>query len=304
MDQDSLEDDKCLRLIHLAIEEVVAFFAHVSQDILYPDQEHPIAALSDVPAVLDDLMQADLASGGAMVADLAGIKKLHTELCEQARMIGAAAVRGQLPPAPTYTEFGQMFEELVRRLRRLEQARFWSDAGFDVGSGLRNADAMMKDLKRELEHVARRGIHFSLVLMRLEKSEDLALSLGAKYIDMLRWLGDHIRKCARVFDDAYRLEKDLFLVTLKHTDHVGVQSFINRLLEQTEVHPFYVDSQRIEAKFTFCTSQPIMGEDVSALLQEMKQDLGLGQRQSDVISHQEISPLQRFMFDQGQGKKS
>jgi diguanylate cyclase len=188
------------------------------------------------------------------------------------------------PELEVFDKFLALYDDFSQRLDRFDVDSMLADFGVDTVTGLRNATVLIPDLERELERRARRGHPFSVVIGQVDNPDP------AKMPEQIKLIAKGLRICMRSFDDAYLSGKNEFLVSLKQTDNAGALRFVERLKDVLANH---------EATFTmsFCAAEPMPGDDMNALLANVRNDLKelASQSSGEAVEYEEISPLQRFV---------
>jgi diguanylate cyclase (GGDEF)-like protein len=230
---------------------------------------------------------------------LARLKALHDELHAKGTELVVAAAEGRKPSVKLFDNFTDLYDDFVMLLRRFERDCVMEDSGIDAATGLRSRRVMRKDLEREMERRSRRGKPFSLALVKMDRYEEIrALQSDDDHTRLMHKMADMIRKCLRSFDDAYRSGEGEFIMSLKHADISGGTAALNRLrriLEEEEVR-FRTASGMFSLSLSCVVAEPLPGDDLSILLDNMRQDLGRYDRDTGTaLEYHEISPLQRFV---------
>ena len=154
-----------------------------------------------------------------------------------------------------------------------------------IRSGLNAQSQLIKDFEIELERRARHGSSFVLGLVTLKSTDETDVK-GRSTQDFFSTAAA-IKKCMRVFDDAYVLTDNEFAVMLKETDSDGGIRFYKRL-DQT------LDTT--SSKLLFCASEPVPGDQIEHLLKHMRLEVQkLENDDPSSVIHKEVSPLELFM---------
>ena len=109
-------------------------------------------------------------------------------------------------------------------------------------------------------------------------------------------MSDRIRDGLRSFDDAYYLGGEFFLVALKHADKVGSQSASTRLsgnINDAKITGLGENKELLTVSAV--VAEPVEGDDVDALINNMKKDLEGINAKGTVLAYNELSPLQRYV---------
>lgn len=189
------------------------------------------------------------------------------------------------PDADAFEAFLGTYESFQETLRQMEHENVLEGFGIDPLTGLRSKSVMMPELERELERRARRGQPFSIVISRID---DSTLRANPEKIVAA---AKCIAKTIRTFDDAYITGDGEFLASLKHSDAVGGVKFIERL--NVLLH----ESPDVSFSVSSLVAEPVPGEDLSELLQNMRNDLDkmTGDESGVVGQFEDISPLARYV---------
>lgn len=189
-------------------------------------------------------------------------------------------------------EVKTQLEELNKAIMDTCDQLIFSNMGKDtdeqnliIRSGLNAQSQLMKDFGVELERRARHGSTFVLGLISLKSYEDNGVK-GRSQQDFFT-AAAAIKKCMRVFDDAYVLSDNEFAVLLKETDSDGGIRFYKRLNE-------IIDTTA--SKILFCASEPVPGDEIEHLIRHMR--LEVEKLESDdpsSVIHKEVSPLELYM---------
>jgi diguanylate cyclase (GGDEF)-like protein len=120
--------------------------------------------------------------------------------------------------------------EFITGLRQLERALAIAASGLDPLTGLRSRVGMMEDLKREQERGRRHGKPFCVALADIDHFKAINDTHGHDAGDrVLAAVADYISRSLRVFDDAYRLGGEEFLLCFKETDLPGGLAILERI---------------------------------------------------------------------------
>jgi len=174
--------------------------------------------------------------------------------------------------------------------------------GYDLETGLLNEKVMFEDLSSELERRAREGNPFCLILAHIDHWSEMVKELEAEDRKMVMMkVSELIRQCVRRFDDAYRLRDGDFVMSLKQTKTTGGSSAVNRLkamLEETGLEVEY-KGQAIKLVMSFCLSEPVPGDTLQDLVENMQADMQKITQEEDGASLEYIerSPLERYLDD-------
>lgn len=232
---------------------------------------------------------------------LTHLKKVHDEMHSRAVKLLAEAAGGSKPTAKTFDGFTDAYEEFLMMTRRFERDAVMEDSGIDATTGLRSRRVLRKDLEREMERRSRRGKPFSLAIVKIDRYDEIrAFQNIDDHARLLKQLSEMILKCLRSFDDAYRSGDGEFIMSLKHADITGGTSALNRLRKLMEQDKIMLRAAGGDFLLTLsgCVAEPLPGDDLSILLENMRQDLlRYGEHAGTALEYHEISALQRFVKD-------
>lgn len=285
-----------MNLIISVLEEYTDWYSQVVRRVFYPDSDNMMTPIAS-PKSFAAWRTFCLSNQSLDIGELDRITQLHKELHTLAdKIVTDSAASGARPDEDQYSEFANMLDGFLHRLRRVEADHYLSGRGYDAVTGLRTQQVMMIDLAREMERVARHGRAFSLVASRIENIDDLKIQLADDFGQMMTWLGQGILATIRTFDDAYRYNDTQFLMSLKHADIQGALRFVDRLRTHFESKPLVIKGQQIQARMTFVVAEPLGEENLAELLHDLQQDLVRASGGNDaVVRYEEASPLQRFV---------
>ena len=226
--------------------------------------------------------------------------RLHAELQNLSiELVRTAETTDRRPEIKQFDSFVNIYDDFVFQLRRLERDSLQAESGLDALTGLRSHSVLMKDLEREMERRSRRGKPFSLVLARIDSYAHIqTIQSEQKTDNCLLGVSKQIKKCIRSFDDAYKLEDGEFIMCLKHADTSGGAATIARLRRFLEEEPVKVEENGnlYDLTMSYCVSEPLPGDNVAQLLNNMRDDLNRYVTEKDTaLEYFEQSPLQRFV---------
>ncbi len=267
------------------LEEYADWFAQVSLCVAYQDEgkesEGVLTPVSFQNWVKDT---AEIEKLNSIVIE--DISKSHDDLLKIGGGLLDALKSGKKPSYESFVEFKNLYGAFLLRVRRLEKDSAIDGSGLDEETGLRSSKTIESDLKKEMERLSRQGNPFALVTTRIDsfagqQDQKKALSVAVA----------NIKRCVRSFDDAYYLGNGHFLLSLKHADLIGAQAAVNRLQQFLKG-----DEKNIPAMtMSYCMAEPVPGDEVSVLLQNMNQDLSDHMNEKDsVLKFLEVSALERF----------
>ena len=272
------------------LDDYIQWYMQVSTAVAYPSDASVDDDLSSPNSFLD-WVNASMEKDTLLAGVLDNLVSVYTDLLASSEILIQTVSDNKKPDYQDYLDFRNLFDAFTGRLRRLERDSAAEGAGMDETTGLRSQKIMEDDLKKEMERVARHGSPFSLVLTRIDNY------LGAADKDTLVEVAvANIKKCMRTFDDAYYLDDGVFLLSLKQADMIGAQAATTRL--QNYIKTDERNSGNIT--LSYCMSEPVPGDEVDELVNNMKADLESFDDEDDVVlKFVELSPLQRYLDEIG-----
>lgn len=292
------ETDKRLQGLIAVVDEYTEWFMQVVRRISYPLKGKNGKQFS----MLDSfILWADEARRGNMEPGLLQrLGNLHEDLRRQAdKLINDATKTGVPPDYDQYEQLITFFEEFIQHIRRLEKDSLLEDSGMDALTGLRSSVALEKDFGRELDRLARQGKTFSIALIRIDNYQRIKEASSESIVqEYVKLLAELIKKSVRSYDDAYRLDTDEFVLSLKQSDMSGGVRALERLKKELEnSHAMYViDNRTVPLSLSSCIAMPEPGDNVRGLLANLKRDLDVSAKtEGTVLEYFEMSPLQRFV---------
>ena len=198
-----------------------------------------------------------------------------------------------------FVAFTELFDWFMRDVSQLRRSVFYEENGYDKLTGLKSASSMFKELEIELERVSRQGKDFSMAMAMIVDYEEVKEHLGAEQLDEHIHLAARvIKKCLRPFDDAYYSRNNEFVMALKQTGAGGAIRAFNRLEGEfeKEAASYVANGETKKVSMTCCIAEPVPGDDVSILLDNLREDIKSSNGTSgNAFSYNEISPLQRLI---------
>lgn len=268
------------------LDDYIQWYMQVSTAVAYPNDASVEDDLSSPNSFLD-WVNASMEKGSLLADVLDNLVGLYTDLLASSEILIQTVSDHKKPDYQDYLDFKNLFDAFTGRLRRLERDSAAEGAGMDEKTGLRSQKVMEDDLKKEIERVARQGSPFSLVLTRI----DNYLSFEDKD-SVIELTVDNIKKCMRTFDDAYYMDDGVFLLSLKQADMIGAQAATTRLQNFIKTD----EKNRDEVTLSYCMSEPVSGDEIDELVNNMKADLESYDDEEDVVlKFIESSPLQRYI---------
>lgn len=231
------------------------------------------------------------------------VRRIHQGMVDAAKSFITKYASRENPPLAEYNELSRHYEEFIQVMRRLELDLATENSGFDEKTGLRSAKLMAEDISRELERRARRGNPFSLALLKINNYKEEWRNNEDVVRTMVLKIAEQIKECLRSFDDAYYLGDEYFLLSLKHADMLGSQSALVRLNSLiSAAHIPAPDDPIEEISASTVLSEPMPGDSLDDLLQNMKRDLAGIDEKGTVLQYNDLSPIQRYIHSIEKGK--
>ncbi len=277
----SYDLDSRLKALAPVLDEHAAWMRAVMVQLFYPDNSLPPTP-----------------EGRPELGDL-------NRIYEELHRAGEGLMReGKIPDRKIFEAFLELADEFIMQLRRMEKDALLAGSGIDALTGLRSAQAMEKDLERELERRARQGKPFCLVLAHIDDFGKITTGVpGQQTQEILKSIAAHVRKCLRSFDDAYRLDNGEFVMALKQTETAGGTAAINRLRGFMTKEPVLLGA--FPVTLSYCAAEPVPGDKMDQLLAHMRQDLNrYDEGGNTTIEYIEQSPLERFIHGMDDKGKS
>jgi len=294
---EDFERYKTLGALAPVLDEHVEWFGLVVRRLAYP--EYPESA--------DNILEPDSfkfwhenRNNISEVAPetLEQLKKLHRDMIHAGQELLETADSGTKPSFEKFNEFKNLYDDFLHRIRRIEKDSALENCGIDQRTGLRSHSVLERDLKVEMERVARRGNPLSLILARIDDYAKIKESDENAREEALKLAAQNIRKCIRNFDDAYYKSEGEFILSLKHADTSGAQAAVNRLRQflGESTRTFSVDGEDLFLTMSYCVAEPSPGDIMGDFIQNMSKDLDSCTGERDVSIHfKEVSPLQRYV---------
>jgi diguanylate cyclase (GGDEF)-like protein len=159
------------------------------------------------------------------------------------------------------------YEELEEKVKLLEE-RISALIRHDPITGLHNKKAFLERLEEGLIHAARYGNTKSIVLVRLNRFDDVRQQFGDGIAEMfIKRIARKMRTLFRESDYLSRLSGSEFGVILGNP-HKGTPEAVRRKIQETLTPPFEIGGARIEfvSVSVGIAVFPRDGEDIDTLL--------------------------------------
>ncbi len=301
------EVDSKFRKLAAVLDDHAEWFGLAVRKIFYPEtSEDPLDMPESFQAWLSEVQNEDFLQKSV----LQNIKRVHDELMETADKMFKSADPKFKPDIMMFETFCNLYEGFVTQLRRLEFDAAQADSGIDPMSGLRSREAMVIELRRELERRSRRGRPFGLAVARIDNYDKIRELCDETWqMEIMAVLGRLIRKCIRSFDDGYRSAEAEFVMSLKHADANGGKAAINRLrafLEQEKLFVPNGDGGTEPLTMSYCVAEPLPGDTLEELMDNMRNDLDRYKHEGGdkALEYHEQSPLSRLIHNMGVAEKA
>lgn len=228
------------------------------------------------------------------------LSSLHDDLFNKAAILLSNAKETlKNPEHKQFKEFLTLFEEFTFYIHRLEQDLYAEGNGFGSFAGLRHESVLKQDLSREMERLSRQGRTFCLALVRIDSFSDLLNVSDKNEIDgYIKLLVGLIKLSIRSFDDAYYMGDGLFALCLKQTEIDGGARGMERLRKGLLEKKVSIPSQSRCLTISCCVTEPVIGDEVAALMEALMDNLERAQEDTDtVLKLRELSALERYARD-------
>jgi diguanylate cyclase (GGDEF)-like protein len=200
---------------------------------------------------------------------------LHDQLHTLAKLVAIKAIPPKGIDPKDQEAISAKYLELIKQLRRFEQAFVAAASSLDPLTGLRTRQTLFQDLERELSRAERSKRAIYLTMMDIDHFKKINDTYGHENGDrVLTAVANHIGRNLRAHDDAYRMGGEEFLLCLKETDATGSQNVIERLRKTLAETPVTLSNQQtihVSASFGLVGSED--GTSVDALLQKADEAL-------------------------------
>ncbi len=296
--------DTHLKALETVLDEYTEWFLQVTRLIFYPAHDHNgRGQVYSRPQSFEAWAQAEQNSGSIKPGVMNGIRNLHGDLTERADVLINESLKTKAPPPyDEYHKLSVLFEEFTGHMRRLEEDMLLEDSGVDALTGLRSKDVMEKDIKREMDRLARQGKAFAVALVRIDNFEGSGKTQDESD-ECVKSVAEMIKRSMRSFDDAYRLDEGMFVLSLKQTGTSGGIRALKRLrneIDKTNATQ-KVNGQVVPLSFSSCIGEPSEAEDILAFLENLKKYLASYKSdEGSVLEYFELSPLQRYIREKDQ----
>ncbi|MGE4314282.1 MAG: hypothetical protein AB7E85_08460 [Pseudobdellovibrionaceae bacterium] len=159
------------------------------------------------------------------------------------------------------------------------------------GTVIVSLERMDLDYEREMERLRRSGKEFCICLIRLDRT---AYDLGIGREDIMERIMRVIFESMRSFDDIYLYNENYIIAFLKLTDQNGALRFLQRVQKGLKLQP---EQANQAISVSGLIAQPVVGEKLNTLLEEMRADLDqvCARSAEEALMRKEASPLQKYL---------
>lgn len=229
--------------------------------------------------------------------------RLHNDLFQNAHeLMLFVQSHHKRPDHKMFQSFMTIYEEFILSLRRLENDFMLEDSGYDPFTGLRNPKNLYSDIDREMQRLCRQGRSFCLAIARIDNFKAIQENDNPQEKNaFIKLVSDLIKLSIRSFDDAYHVGDGEFVLSLKQATISGGFSALERLRKELERQKILVtiEGQEKLLSMSCCIAEPVDGDDIESLLENLRADLNRTEKQSDlVLEYFELSPLQRYIQEE------
>jgi GGDEF domain-containing protein len=229
--------------------------------------------------------------------------KQQNEIVSKASSLRAHAIETHaVPPYDKFQAFSLQFQNFISHLARVEDRILQKEHAIDHKTGLRSFAMFESDLKREMELVKRNGQSFVLCVLKIAQKDGGSFPDREKLIDYMKRVAHVIASTLRAYDDAYAWEDDKFIIVLKQSSKAIGNGVISRVHDLTETNSDvkeWVETNKIEPVLLSCMAEPVPGENVQDLLDNLLEELDLYKTDGNlVLEHKETSPLEKYVQSQ------
>lgn len=280
------------------LDEYTEWFMRSLRFISYPLEDFSPTDLAMPKSFLGWAEEAD--QRGLVFEALEEIHKLHADFAAAFdETIKRVEEHKQPPDIESFDRLLGFFEKFIYQLRRLEADVLGGGKEYDGLTGLRSVVAMEKDLAVEMSRIARQGKPFSIALVRIDNLNRIRSEHGDDVAqDYIKIVCGLIKKSLRSFDDAYRLDGDEFILSLKQADMLGGVDALERLrvsLRDSETE-YELDGKKFVLTISSCVAEPLAGDDIEDLLDNLRYNLDkVDDKEGAILEYTETSPLQRYI---------
>lgn len=295
---DYLSPSDSIKRLEPVLDEYLRWFLRVSNCIFYPESSSISPATPDMfPNWLKEQAAEKILAPEAMTR----VERIHNDLVtESNKLLEKVSTAAKRPEQSEYQHLATIFDEFVKSLWRIEQDCMMDGYGLDPVTGLRNEKMVIKEVNEEINRVKRHGRNFCVALVKIDNFDIGKMSKDSSEEGKLKTTAQMIKKCLRSFDDAYRLENGMFLLSLKQTELFGGLKAIERLKELLEEKKLQTDTKKLSPiTLSCCVAQPIRFDEASALIKDLRKFLDSHKNEEGVLlKFYEVTPVQKFLQEE------
>ncbi|MCB9965255.1 MAG: diguanylate cyclase [Rhodospirillales bacterium] len=202
-----------------------------------------------------------------------------------------------------YAELCNLSNEFINRLRRFELDLNKEENGIDPLTGLRSQTALLRDLERELSACARRKDYLGVALGKIDNYALVDSKLNAdQKKELVAFIASILRQNMRLYDDGYRYNETLFVLSLKHTDQLGAIAGIERFarmldeVQNTLAGRKFADLIGQKVTLSYSVSRLEVGTNIIEFLQGLKRDIEENATEStSILEYEDESNLAKYL---------
>lgn len=199
--------------------------------------------------------------------------------------------------------FSKHLREHLLGLHDYCQKVIFEHGGLDIMTGLKNSAVLHEDLKIEQERYARAGAPFCIALARIDDFETIEKTQSPEEADrIIRRFAELILESLRSYDEAYRISRNHFIMSLKQSDSVGGEKGLKRLRDIVESaqESCLIDGKKRVLSLSCVVASPVAEDDTHDMIDNLFVDLDKQIKEhGTVLPYQELSPLQRMLKKEG-----
>lgn len=215
--------------------------------------------------------------------------------------------KGRKPIEPEdVRELREGFVNFHFLLNKMRDQMTLSCFGYDPYTGLKNKRSGYMDIKKELEKRLRHDMPITILLMRIINLHEILELFGQVVCEkVIKHTTELIESKLRIFDEIYRLDKNEFMISVKVTDAPGAMLFGRRIQQffDNDKNKIMIENYDIRVKLGFVVADPHPEDNISTLLDNMREDFRALSDKGGVVQHIEIAPIEKYIQGSGQQNK-
>ncbi|MDB2683010.1 diguanylate cyclase [Alphaproteobacteria bacterium] len=279
------------------LDEHIRWSMRVTNYTFYPEDKKSVPTM---PASFENWLGHIQKEHPEKHGVIKAIDKIYSDLkTESSALLATVKASKEKPPEEQFEKFTMFVEEFANHCRRLEKNLASADFELDSLTGFRSAEAFLHDAEVELERIKRHGKEFCVVMARVGLYENIKENAGLDVAEtIMKTLALLIEGNLRSFDDAYKIDENLFVLSLKQTELLGAMNAIGRIQksmdEKKVTYPGGEDRRRIV--ITSNAMQPDLSDKPEGILKALKE--GLDNVESDdgrILRYKEESPVDKYI---------